>query len=363
MLKPTGQHFIHDLKNMLFESLEHIRPDGVEIESDASDSDSPFDLIVRVYIGKRAYHLLVAAKTTVQPRQIQEMINATKIYVNKYKISDTLVIGAPYLSPRVREICRQENLNYIDFHGNVLLSFGHVYIDKETTSKPKPETRELKSLYKPKSARVLRQLLSDPDKVWSLSSLSGATGVSLGHVSNVRNRLRDRGWIAELQGRFKVTYASEILEEWRENYDGPGGLRLYFYTSQHGKQLDDSAHDAIGFDADASLPTLFASFSAAKHLTPFVRGITTTYVYAPEPAIDRLKAFFELTPTSEKRANFIITIPDDEGVFFSPEHGNGNVLTTAALQTYLDLYVAGERGQEAAEYLRSKRLQWLVSTD
>lgn len=363
MLKATGQHFIYDLENILFETLKHIPHDGVEIEPVAADADSPFDLIMRVHIGKRTHHLLVAAKTSAQPRQIQEVINATRIYVNKHKASDPVVIAAPYLSPRAREMCREERLNYVDLHGNALLSFAHVYIDKETTSTPKPETRELKSLYKPKSARVLRQLLDDPDKVWSLSSLSGATGVSLGHVSNVRNRLRDRGWLAELEGRFKVSYANEILDEWRENYDGPGGLRLHFYTPHHGKQFDDATHEAIGFDADASLPTLFASFSAAKYLAPFVRGITTTYVYAPEQAVDRLKAFFELTSTTETRANFIITIPDDEGVFFSPERGKGNVLTTAALQTYLDLYLAGERGQEAAEYLRSKRLQWLASTD
>jgi hypothetical protein len=69
-----------------------------------------------------------------------------------------------------------------------------VFIERMVADKRAAEQRELKSLFRPKSAQVLRAMLREPGRAWRVTELSEISGVSLGHVSNVRTGLIDREW-------------------------------------------------------------------------------------------------------------------------------------------------------------------------
>lgn len=49
---------------------------------------------------------------------------------------------------------------------------------------------------------------------------------------------------------------------------------------------------------------------------------------------------------------------EDEGLFRDAVEPAPHVRCTSPVQTYLDLYVAGERGREAADHLRKEKLKW-----
>jgi hypothetical protein len=58
--------------------------------------------------------------------------------------------------------------------------------------------------------------------------------------------------------------------------------------------------------------------------------------------------------------NLIVLIPDDDGVFYSGDGdtvGDSRMSCTNAVQTYVDLYHCGGRGEEAAEALLEQRLK------
>ncbi|PTN52788.1 hypothetical protein DAI43_01230, partial [Achromobacter xylosoxidans] len=59
-----------------------------------------------------------------------------------------------------------------------------------------------------------------------------------------------------------------------------------------------------------------------------------------------------------KGENLVVTVLDDPGLFLDTVQPAPGVVCTSPIQTYLDLSVAGERGQEAADHLRRERLQW-----
>ncbi|HOI53266.1 MAG TPA: hypothetical protein PLN02_12870, partial [Azonexus sp.] len=106
----------------------------------------------------------------------------------------TPVFIAPYLSPAVRQLCVENGVSFLDLEGNARIAFGGVFIERQVTNKPVAAQRELKSLFRPKSAQVLRAMLREPGRAWRVTELSEIAGVSLGHVSNVRTGLIDREW-------------------------------------------------------------------------------------------------------------------------------------------------------------------------
>ncbi|MBC7052256.1 hypothetical protein G6O46_24925, partial [Salmonella enterica subsp. enterica serovar Enteritidis] len=101
---------------------------------------------------------------------------------------------APYISPEAQALCNEFEVGYLDLVGNARIVFDTVFIERRVDTKPPAIQRSLKSIFKPKSAQVLRVLLRDPDRAWRVADLAHTAEVSLGHVSNVRSELVDREW-------------------------------------------------------------------------------------------------------------------------------------------------------------------------
>gem|GEM_PF-3983038 len=54
----------------------------------------------------------------------------------------------------------------------------------------------------------------------------------------------------------------------------------------------------------------------------------------------------------------LVLVLQDEGLFLDGVEPALGVWVTSPVQTYLDLAAAGERGREAADYLRNQGLRW-----
>jgi len=53
-----------------------------------------------------------------------------------------------------------------------------------------------------------------------------------------------------------------------------------------------------------------------------------------------------------------VTLLTDLGVFRDAVEPAPGIICSNPIQTYLDLAAAGERGRQAADYLRQERLTW-----
>ena len=100
----------------------------------------------------------------------------------------------------------------------------------------------------------------------------------------------------------------------------------------------------------------FASFSAAHWLAPYGRT-GSQYFYADNVGLDRLKTELKLSSVS-KGENVVVTLPKDQELFSDLVEPAPGAVCTGAIQTYLDLTAAGERGREAADHLRQETLKW-----
>jgi hypothetical protein len=197
--------------------------------------------------------------------------------------------------------------------------------------------------------------LRRPDRAWRVADLAEGAQVSLGHVSNVRSALIDNEWAELSEGGLVLSKPDDLLDAWREAYESPAERREGFYTTLHGRLLDDAARHALGSKSESG-QIAFASFSAAQWLAPYGRS-GTHYFYAESDAIDRLKRDLKLTSV-QKGENVVVMVPKDSGLFLDVVEPAPGAVCTSAVQTYLDLAQAGERGREAADHLRREKLSW-----
>jgi hypothetical protein len=264
------------------------------------------------------------------------------------------VLLAPFLSEASQKICKEHDIGFADFEGNCRLVFDGVFIERLVASKPPVERRDLRSVFAPKSAQVLRVLMRDPARRWKVTDLAHEAGVSLGHVSNVRTALLEREWAQADSDGLWISNPEALLDTWREAYRRPG-KRHGFYTALHGKSLQDVLRGSL-FGADRFGGVMLGSFSAAQWLAPYART-TTEFFYADRQGMNALQDALQLSSIA-KGENVVVMELEDDGLFRDALEPAPGLRCTGIVQTYLDLWISGERGREAAEHLRKEKFQW-----
>jgi hypothetical protein len=174
--------------------------------------------------------------------------------------------------------------------------------------------------------------------------------VSLGKVNTLISYLRDQAYLLVLQGGGVRMHDYEgLLREWRKAYAYNEHRQLNCFTLGDRKSIYRKLAEGHG-----NLACL-ASFSAAEDLAPHVRQSRIWIFVRAEATRDVQQALG--AKGVDSGANLVMLEPADEGVFGGIRYGNEEVPTTSALQTYLDLWQAGGRGQEAATAILDQRLK------
>ena len=341
----------------LLEKIPVLQIEGIEAESGAGAVSGGWrpDLIARLLVDERPHMLICEYKPNGQPRYARSALLELRDYVAQRTPQATPVFIAPYISPAVRQLCEEKHVGYLDLEGNARIAFDGLFIERMVAGKAATVRRELKSLFRPKSAQVLRIMLREPSRAWRVTELSKISGVSLGHVSNVRARLIDQEWARASDDGLVLSEPGALLNAWQDSYIAPPGKRLWFYTPLHGSAFEDAARSALRAEGGPGR-AVFASFSAAQWLAPYART-GTHYFFADEEGLRKLQAALKLAPAS-KGENVVITVPKDSGLLADTIEPAPGAVCTSPIQTYLDLSIAGERGSEAAEHLRQERLSW-----
>lgn len=318
--------------------------------------DRRLDMVIGLSVNGQSWTLAVEVKSNGQPRNLRAALHQMRELRQGEGQDWVPILIAPYLSPEARRLCIEDGVGYLDLHGNARLAFGQIYIEREVEGAPPAERRDMKSLFRPKSAQVLRVLLRDPRRPWRVADLAEAADVSLGHVSNVRRALLDRDWARVAEDGLVVTDPDGLLDAWAEAYEAPAGQRLRYYTTLHGAALQQAVRGAVRAATEGEGNAILASFSAAAWLAPYGRH-ASQFLYCDPGGLDHVTAELMLEPTG-KGENVVIAVLADDGLFrdaISPAEG---IRCTSAVQTWLDLTASGERGREAAAHLRQEMLAW-----
>jgi hypothetical protein len=305
-----------------------------------------------------AWTLLGEIKADGQPRYVRSAALQLTDYVRRYATVDSRaraypVVIAPFISPASAEICNEAGVGFADLAGNCHLAFGRVYIEKSAPENPFRKRRVQRSLFAAKSARVLRLLLAEPHRVWRVAQLAEHAQVSLGQVSNLRQRLLAEEWAVVEKGGLRLSKPRDLLDSWRGAYRLDTARSESCYTLLHGEALNKALRAAL-VEAGRGQHAVLASYSAGGWMAPFAR-VAGLYLYADEQGQAALRKHLKLEPPG-KGANVSLMQPKDEGVFLDRVEAAEGIWCTSPIQTYLDLAVSGERGAEAAEHLFNERI-------
>lgn len=339
------------------ESVPFLRPGKSSKEPRSRSFIADFTLPVEVR--GQSWTLVCEVKNSGQPRFVRE--GAFQLRKHLQSLSSPHAYGifiAPHLSQESAALLRDESLGYLDFSGNCFLSFDGVFVERSGSPHSPERRRELRQIFAPKASRVLRILFTDPNRSWRVTELAERAAVSMGQVSNVRRGLLDREWASVDSQGLKLQKPGTILDAWIAAYTPRLLHKSDYYTLLHGKALDAALKTAFASLAPGT-HLLLASFSAARWLAPFARPAAGNHFYADEMGLAALSEHLTLEPAS-RGSNISVAVPSDDGVFIDSHEPVPGLRCTGALQTYLDLSRAGDRGREAADFLRKARLepQW-----
>lgn len=299
------------------------------------------DCIVRVEAPTGQHSLVIEAKSNGQPRVARQAIVQLKEYCSAIP-NPYPVFLAPYITVSTGRLCEEEGVGYIDLAGNSRLSFGQVYIELEGKENPFSETRELRSLYSPKSERIIRVLLTRPREPWKVEALANEAGISLGLVSKVKRILEQREWVATQSPGIQLRDPGTALAEWTREYRYTRNRTTNYYSFVSGIELEERVAAAAQAMGNRIALT---GFSAAMRYAPSVRSQRSMVFFQGDPAeaAERLK----LKPVPSG-ANLTLIQPYDDGVFYRAELRDGIPLV-CPVQAYLDVMNQSGRGEEAGE--------------
>jgi len=317
--------------------------------------DFYIDKVFRVVLqnAKKPKYFLIEIKSNGQPRFAREAVNQLQIDLNEMDEESYGMFVAPYISSTAADICKNNQIGYADLAGNCYLSFSNIFIQKEGNPNPYTKEQDLKSLFSPKSERLLRVLLNSGPAEWKVADLAEIADVSYGLISKVKKNLLDREWIEADTIGFQLVKPYELLSAWTEEYTYRKNRVRDYYSL-----MDISELEAAILSKASEIGTRIGltGFSGGARLAPAVR-YQRVMAYIEDP--DKLASALDLKEV-DSGANVQFLVPYDEGVFYGSQV-IGDDRIVSPIQIYLDLMSIPGRGEEAGEAIMEQVIKkiWL----
>ena len=310
------------------------------------------DLLLELKIGDDLQKVMVEVKSPGEPRIVRAAIQQLREYLDRMEDAYP-VVAAPYISDDTARICRQNGVGYIDLAGNCFLNFDQIYVERKNYPNPAIEKRQVRSIFSPKSGRIVRVMLSNPGRLWRVQELAKEAKVSLGLASRLKQRLLELEYASEKENGLTLSRPGELLKQWADNYSFRKNKVYDYFSLDEIKELERNLSQYCERRGIAYALTLF---SGAALVAPYAR-YTRGFAYVGNN-IREVADSLGLKQVSSG-PNFSILEPYDQGVFYGSREID-SMRVVSDVQLYLDLVGFKGRGQESAEFLFEQRIepQW-----
>jgi hypothetical protein len=263
------------------------------------------------------------------------------------------VVAVGFMGDVGRRICERAGVSWLDLSGNARIVAPGLRIVLSGNPNRFKRPGRPSTVFAPKSSRVVRQLLLEPDRSYNQRELARLTRIDEGFVSRIVRRLvADRHLDRDGDGAVRVVDPDVLLDAWLEAYD------FSKHTIQAGHVSTRTSEELVrklsGEFSRRNMGYALTGLGAAWALTEHAGYRLVTFFVAEEPADEVLA---EVGFRDEPRgANVWLVVPNDVGVFDGAED-RGGVQVVHPVQAYLDLKGQPERAREAGEDLRNKLLR------
>lgn len=264
------------------------------------------------------------------------------------------LIAVPYMGDVGRRICSERGVGWFDLSGNANIVGRGLRIHIEGRPNQFKLRGRPSTVFAPKSSRIARCLLLDPQRSFTQRQLAAETGLGEGYVSRlVRRMIEDRLLLHDEEGLIRPSDPANLLDAWGEEYEFTKHRVLRGHVPA--RSQEELLGTVVAALREAGVQHAATGLAAAWLLTHFATyRITTVFVGSPleQPLLEKI-GFRQ----DERGANVWLVEPNDEGVFYgvAPQEG---VPCVSAVQVYVDLRGHPERAKEAAEELRKQRMPW-----
>jgi hypothetical protein len=266
------------------------------------------------------------------------------------------VLAATAFSAGERRRLRDEGISFIDARGEIFLRGRGLLVDrkisdqKERSASLGGELGEL-NLDRIKASRIIRVLLTFPEREWRLSEIAQASTVSVMYASVIFRRLISAGFATRKRPRAPLRLLSPggLLEAWAEANTPPlkSAIRFVVPGAQEIHRLLAGRERGAGY--------AFTLFAGANLLgIEHVRS-NLLHIYYLGPTSPLEQAF---GPPHDS-GNLVVMAPRDPSILENPHTPKDGAYPVAPpIQIYADLLTVEPRGREAAEELRRRVIKF-----
>ena len=328
------------------------RSDRASNLSEQTMGDGAIDLVAK---NGMSATLVLEAKRSFSPRDVERTLGpqlTRRLRAMAFNVP--ILVISEWLSPRTRELLREQGINFLDLTGNALISLDNpvvVYIRSTGASQaPKSVTRGQVGLRGPKAGRIVR-LLIDVRPPYGVREIAAASGVVVSWVSRLLESM-DRDALIErsARGRVESVDIPRLLRRWAEAYDVfvTNETRTFLAPQGAGQALERLRSEAL-----VGRVAITGSFAAVR-LAP-VAGPAMLVAYSDD--VDRVSRALDLLPADEG-SNVALLRPSDTVVWDRSSVDDG-LLYVAPSQSAIDCLTGNGRMPAEGEGL----MTWMIENE
>jgi hypothetical protein len=335
-----------------FEIVKAVEEKAKRAEQRKLDWDHVITLSVKP--DQRRVDLIVQTRQHLLPNTVLGICQK----LNADRPDGTLLLCAPYISPRVAEMCREQNVGYLDGVGNCWIAAPGLFV--HVAGRPnRPTVSKAVDPFSKKSSRVVRTLLTHPQQGWQVQQLAQQADVSLGLVSKAKTALVEDAYLEERDRLLFVRDGIKLLQGWSAEYR-PQVQRFQLFAIPRPNEIEKRLAEWCRTN---KVTYALTQLAAAWRYSPMVRyDKSVAYIDRKLETGNKLKSLLEHLDAKEVEtgANCILWITEDPAVFTDSKEFDG-VKVVSPLQLYLDLMALSGRGKDAAEEVFERELRPLLA--
>lgn len=292
-------------------------------------------------------------KASGQASAVAMAIRSIRRFVEKSRRKFIPLVAVPFIGEVGQKMCEEAQVCWLDLSGNAHLAGPGLRVNIEGKPNQFKRPGRPRSLFAPKSSRIARWLLIEPERAFSQRELAKASGLDEGFTSRIVRQLEEQRLVArDKNGAVKVADFDALLDAWREDYD----FSKHHIVRGHiaARSSDDVLRQLATQLKQSKVEHAATGLAGAWLLNQFAGFRLVVFYVGQMPSAVALN---EMGFHEEQRGeNVWLVVPNDEGVFHGAVEHAG-IRCVHPVQVYLDLKNHPERSAEAAEQLRQKILR------
>jgi DNA-binding MarR family transcriptional regulator len=302
------------------------------------------DILATARYGKLLYRFCIEIKRAGYPQYIRDGIFLLQEFRRQNPSFYPMII-VPRIGEEGKRICDRHDVGYMDLSGNLKVAVGNVYIEKGGREEITEHQVARQSIFSPKSERITKCLLYEPDRKWTQKEVSEKSGLSKGMVSRIVTRMIEAGYLIEQGKQLTLSNFEDLLAAWlEESKRRKEKRRNYYIWAQNPQRLMHSISAEL---ARRKVRYAFTKEAGASLVAPFSTfEIVSLYI----EALDKFPRESLSASEADRGFNVALIEPRDESVFADAQK-IGGMLVADKLQLYIDLKKEALRGDRQSGYI------------